>query len=125
MDYLTQERPLLQQSARDFAMEEVLPIANKLYPERGEIPAGIRNKLAELGYFGIMIPEEYGGLGLGAFEFCLVTEELAHAWMSVDTIIRNGLVSAPVESRTRAAIGVVSRRDGRVIGIIAIPLVQP
>jgi alkylation response protein AidB-like acyl-CoA dehydrogenase len=60
MDYLTQERRLLQESARDFAMEVVLPIANKLDPERGEIPAGIRNKLAELGYFGIMIPEEYG-----------------------------------------------------------------
>jgi alkylation response protein AidB-like acyl-CoA dehydrogenase len=73
MDYLTQERRLLQQSARDFAMDEVLPIANKLDPERGEIPAGIRNKLAELGYFGIMIPEEYGGLGLGAFEYSLIT----------------------------------------------------
>jgi alkylation response protein AidB-like acyl-CoA dehydrogenase len=88
MDYLTEERRLLEQSARDFAMNEVLPIANKLDPERGEIPLSIRNKLAELGYFGIMIPEEYGGLGLGAFEYCLVTEELARAWMSVGTIVR-------------------------------------
>jgi alkylation response protein AidB-like acyl-CoA dehydrogenase len=58
MDYLTEERRLLKQSARDFAMNEVLSIANKLDPERGEIPFSIRNKLAELGYFGIMIPEE-------------------------------------------------------------------
>lgn len=49
MDYLTEERRLLQQSARDFAMNEVLPIANKVDPERGEIPVSIRNKLAELG----------------------------------------------------------------------------
>lgn len=96
MDYLTEERRLLQESARDFAMREVFPIANKLDPERGEIPASIRDKLAELGYFGIMIPEEYGGLGLGAFEYCLVTEELARAWMSVGTIIRNGLVNTLV-----------------------------
>jgi alkylation response protein AidB-like acyl-CoA dehydrogenase len=87
---------LLQESAREFAMREVFPIANKLDPERGEIPASIRDKLAALGYFGIMIPEEYGGLGLGAFEYCLVTEELARAWMSVGTIIRNGLVNTLV-----------------------------
>ena len=43
-----------------------------------------------------MIPEQYGGLGLGAFEYCLVTEELARAWMSVGTIIRNGLVNTLV-----------------------------
>ena len=36
-----------------------------------------------MGYFGIVIPEQYGGLGLGVFEYCLITEELARAWMSV------------------------------------------
>ena len=97
MDYLTEERRLLQESAREFAMREVFPIANKLDPERGEIPASIRDKLAALGYFGIMIPEEYGGLGLGAFEYCLVTEELARAWMSVgERLSRNGLVNTLV-----------------------------
>lgn len=39
--------------------------------------------MAELGYFGILILSEYGGLGLGAFEYCLVAEELARGWMSV------------------------------------------
>ncbi|MBN8527495.1 MAG: ribonuclease Y, partial [Planctomycetes bacterium] len=34
-------------------------------------------KLADMGYFGIMIPEEYGGMGLGCFEYCLIAEELA------------------------------------------------
>ena len=34
-----------------------------------------------------MIPEQYGGLGLGVFEYCLITEELARAWMSVASII--------------------------------------
>lgn len=93
MDAMTEERRMLQQTAREFAMREVLPEANRLDPVRGDIPDSIRRKLGELGFFGIMIPEEYGGLGLGAFEYCLVTEELARAWMSVGTIIRNGLVN--------------------------------
>ena len=68
----------------------MLPIANKLDPVEGEIPMALRDKMAELGYFGILIPEEYGGLGLGAFEYALVTEELARAWMSVASIIARG-----------------------------------
>ena len=83
MGYMTEERGMIQQTARDFAMKEVLPVANKLDPEKGEIPCRLRDKMADMGYFGIVIPEEYGGLGLGVFEYCLVTEELARAWMSV------------------------------------------
>ena len=90
MNYITDERKMIQQMARDFALEQVLPIANKLDPEQGEIPMSLRDKMAELGYFGILIPEEYGGLGLGAFEYALVTEELARAWMSVASIIARG-----------------------------------
>src|SRR5512146_2866892 len=90
MSYITEERKLIQQMARDFALEQVLPIANKLDPEQGDIPMSLRDKMAELGYFGILIPEEYGGLGLGVFEYALVTEELARAWMSVASIIARG-----------------------------------
>jgi acyl-CoA dehydrogenase len=87
MMYMTDERRMIQETAREFAMKEVLPVANKLDPVKGDIPMDLRDKLAEMGYFGIMIPEEYGGLGLGCFEYCLITEELARAWMSVSSII--------------------------------------
>src|SRR5437870_4323971 len=90
MSYMTEERKMIQQTARDFALNEVFPIANKLDPVEGEIPMDLRNKMAELGYFGILIPEEHGGLGLGVFEYALVTEELARAWMSVASIIARG-----------------------------------
>src|ERR1700731_5434133 len=90
MSYITEERKLIQQMARDFAIEQVLPIANKLDPEQGDIPMSLRDKMAELGYFGILIPEQYGGLGLGVFEYALVTEELSRAWMSVASIIARG-----------------------------------
>ena len=77
--YYTDERQAILESAREFAMNEVLPIANQLDPVQGEIPMSLREKMAELGYFGIIIPQEYGGLGLGVFEYVLVTEELARA----------------------------------------------
>ena len=90
MTYMTEERRMIQASAREFAMKEVLPVANKLDPVKGDIPMDLRDKMGELGYFGIRIPEEYGGLGLGVFEYVLVTEELARAWMSVASIIARG-----------------------------------
>lgn len=85
--YLTEERIRMRDAAREFAMNEVLPVANKLDTTGGEIPMALRAKMGEMGFFGIMIPEEYGGLGLGCFEYCLVAEELARAWMSVASII--------------------------------------
>lgn len=90
MTYMTDERRMIQETAREFAMKEVLPIANKLDPEQGDIPMSLRDKMAEMGYFGVLLPEEYGGLGLGCFEYCLIVEELARAWMSVSSIIARG-----------------------------------
>lgn len=85
---LTDEQLMIQTAARDFALKEVLPIANEYDPERRDIPQSLLAKLSEMGFFGITIPQEYGGLGLGCLEYCLVTEELARAWMSVSSIIR-------------------------------------
>jgi alkylation response protein AidB-like acyl-CoA dehydrogenase len=90
MSYMTDERRMIQEAAREFAMKEVLPVANKLDPIQGDIPMALRDKMAEMGYFGIIMPEEHGGLGLGCFEYCLITEELSRAWMSVASIIARG-----------------------------------
>ena len=87
---MTDERRMIQEAAREFAMKEVLPIANKLDPVQGDIPQSLYEQMSEMGYFGILIPEEYGGLGLGAFEYCLVAEELSRAWMSVGSLIARG-----------------------------------
>lgn len=88
--YATEERLAMRDLVRDFAMNEVLPVANELDSSEGLIPDSLRQKMAEMGLFGILIPEEYGGLGLGLFEYCLVTEELARAWMSVASLIARG-----------------------------------
>ncbi|HEY5678462.1 MAG TPA: acyl-CoA dehydrogenase family protein [Pseudomonadales bacterium] len=85
--YLTDERRMIQEVARDFTRREVLPVANELDPIQGDIPMDLRDKLGEMGYFGIRMAEEHGGLGLGVFEYCLISEELARGWMSVASII--------------------------------------
>lgn len=90
MGWMTEERLMIQESCRNFAMQEVLPVANRLDPVKGDIPRELIRKMAQLGYFGIVIDEKYGGMGLGAFEYCIVTEELARAWMSVSSLLARG-----------------------------------
>ena len=85
--YHTPEREALQTEARRFAMEEVMPLANELDPQKGELPRWFLDRMGAQGYFGITIDREYGGMGLGTFEYCMVAEELARAWMSVASII--------------------------------------
>ena len=122
----TPEREALQLQARRFAMDEVLPVANELDPQKGEIPASLLDRLAELGYFGITVPAEHGGLGLGVFEYCMVSEELARAWMSTASILARsqGLGTAVPDDERRAELMARSAR-GQWIGAIACPSPTP
>ncbi len=88
--YDTPARTALLETVRAFAMDEVLPVANELDPRHEDIPEQILQRMGELGLFGVLVPEDEGGLGLGVYEYCLVSEELARAWMSVGSIIARG-----------------------------------
>jgi alkylation response protein AidB-like acyl-CoA dehydrogenase len=68
----------------------VLPIADELDPQKAEMPRSLIEQMAAKGWFGITIPAEHGGMGLGVFEYCLVSEELARAWLSVGSILARG-----------------------------------
>lgn len=122
MSMLSAERERLRSEAREFAMTEVLPVADKLDRQKVDIPWELIARLAARGYFGITIPREHGGLGLGLFEYCLVTEELARAWMSVASIIARGnsiLFSALADDeRRRDRMAKVAR--GEYIGAFAL-----
>ncbi len=119
--YHTPEREKLQARARRFAAEEVLPVANELDPVKGEIPRSLLDAMAAEGYFGITVATEYGGLGLGAFEYCMVAEELARAWMSVGSIIARAQ-GAGTNVADEARRGELLRRSaaGEWIGAIAL-----
>ncbi|TMF97837.1 MAG: acyl-CoA dehydrogenase, partial [Chloroflexi bacterium] len=88
--YLTEERLEVQSTARRFAMDEVLPLANELDKQKADIPDPFLKRIGEMGYFGIMIGHDWGGMGRGVFEYALITEELSRAWMSVASIIARG-----------------------------------
>jgi len=123
--YMTEERQMIQDVAREFTLKEVLPVANELDPIQGEIPMDLRTKMGEMGYFGIRIPEEYGGLGLGAFEYCLIAEELARGWMSVASIIARaggvmGVVGWPMEKRLE-----LTKKAARGEYLAAVSLSEP
>ena len=85
--YRTADRVTMQERARRFAADVVKPIADELDPRKAEMPRSLIDALGEQGYFGIMIDTEFGGLGCGVFEYAMIAEELARAWMSVASII--------------------------------------
>lgn len=117
----TPEREALQRQAREFATTRVLPVADELDPRKGEIPRSLLDEMGELGYFGITVPAEHGGLGLGAFEYCMVAEELARAWMSVGSIIARGQgAGTNVADPDRRAELLRRSARGRWIGAIAL-----
>ena len=93
---LSDEQRALRELARDFAGREIRPVAPG-YDERSQHPGDVIAKAHEVGLMNPHIPEEYGGLGLSAFEQILIGEELAWGCSGVATsIVANILGSLPV-----------------------------
>ena len=77
MDFsLTEEQRAVQEAARDFARGEVEPIVDEI-DEAQRFPRGVIAKAGELGFLGVIFPEELGGAGLGYVEYVLVISELS------------------------------------------------
>jgi (2S)-methylsuccinyl-CoA dehydrogenase len=70
---------MARDSARQFARKEVAPLAEKLHRHDDLVPESILRAMAELGYFGMSVPEEYGGQGMGNLVMIVITEELSAA----------------------------------------------
>ncbi|MFO0742940.1 MAG: acyl-CoA dehydrogenase family protein [Labilithrix sp.] len=98
MDFdLTEEQRLVRDTARDFALREVAPKAAEI-DKSGRWPAEIVAKMAELGFLGVAIPQEYGGAGLDALTYALVMEEISAACASCGVImsVNNSLFCDPL-----------------------------
>ncbi|MGA0980727.1 MAG: acyl-CoA dehydrogenase family protein, partial [Candidatus Nanopelagicales bacterium] len=80
-------------AVRDYVDNEILPYATHL-EHKDEYPADIVEGLKDLGVFGLMIPEEYGGLGESLLTYALVVEEIARGWMSVSGVINTHFIVA-------------------------------
>ncbi|XP_029393909.1 medium-chain specific acyl-CoA dehydrogenase, mitochondrial [Mus pahari] len=93
---LTEQQKEFQATARKFAREEIIPVAPE-YDKSGEYPFPLIKRAWELGLINTHIPESCGGLGLGTFDACLITEELAYGCTGVQTAIEaNSLGQMPV-----------------------------
>jgi alkylation response protein AidB-like acyl-CoA dehydrogenase len=80
-------------TVRSFVDKEILPYATDL-EHKDEFPEAIVAGMREMGLFGLMIPEEYGGLGESLLTYALVVEELARGWMSVSGVINTHFIVA-------------------------------
>ncbi|HEX2031888.1 MAG TPA: acyl-CoA dehydrogenase family protein [Actinomycetota bacterium] len=83
---LTAEQELIRRTAREFVDREVVPHARE-WDRSEEMDRGILKRLADVGYLGATIPEEYGGMGLDTVSYCLVIEELGRADSSVRGVV--------------------------------------
>lgn len=87
MDFsLTDEQQQLRRSVREFAESEISPHVME-WDEASHFPAELLPKLAKMGLFGVIFPEDSGGAGLGYQEYVLVVEELARVDGSVGLIV--------------------------------------
>ena len=92
-DDLTDDQAEIIKAVRTFVEKEIIPAAQAL-EHADEYPTEIVEGLKELGIFGLMIPEEYGGLGESLLTYALCVEEIARGWMSVSGVINTHFIVA-------------------------------
>jgi len=94
---LTEDLEIIRDAAREFAENELLPRATR-HDRQGSIDREVFDMLGELGLWGLTVPEEHGGAGLGSFALTLVLEEINFACAStgVTLSVHNSLVCSPI-----------------------------
>jgi alkylation response protein AidB-like acyl-CoA dehydrogenase len=92
-DALTEDQQEILAAVHDFTEKSIIPHAQEL-EHADEYPVQIVEDMKEMGVFGLMIPEQYGGLGESLLTYALVVEEIARGWMSVSGIINTHFIVA-------------------------------
>ena len=87
MDFgLNEDQQQIRQTIREFAEAELAPHVSE-WDETQHFPVELRPKFAELGIMGVLVPEEYGGAGMGYIEYATIIEELARVDPSIGLAI--------------------------------------
>jgi alkylation response protein AidB-like acyl-CoA dehydrogenase len=86
------ERTELVEAIRDWVDREVVPVASEL-EHADEFPAALVAQMRELGLFGVTVPEEYGGLGLGLDTYALIVIELSRGWTTLSGIVNGSFIA--------------------------------
>src|SRR5438270_5398390 len=95
---LTEEQKIIKQTAREFADEQLAPLAAE-YDRSEEFTAPQAKLLGDMGFLGMMVPEEYGGAGLDTVSYVIAMEEVSRACAStsVTMTVQNSLVCWPLD----------------------------
>jgi alkylation response protein AidB-like acyl-CoA dehydrogenase len=124
---LSPEHEMIRQTARDFAQNEIAPVAAE-FDESGEFPTETVRKMGQLGLMGIEVPEEYGGAGMDALAYALALEEICKADAAHGTImsVNNslfcyGILKFGTESQKQKYVRAVA--SGKAVG--AYSLTEP
>ena len=90
---LTEFQTEIVSTVRQFVDKEIIPVAQEL-EHADTYPQAIVDAMKDMGLFGLMIPEEYGGLGESLLTYALCVEELARGWMSISGVINTHFIVA-------------------------------
>ena len=94
---LTEEQKMVRETIREFAEAEIKPGVMER-DEKAEFPTEVIQKLAELGFMGMQVPESYGGTEMDALSYAITLEEIARVDASTCVImsVNNSLFSNPI-----------------------------
>ena len=126
-DFITEEHEMIQMAARDFAQKSIVPIAPH-HDETGDFPIDTIRQMGALGFMGIEVPEEYGGVGMDTLAYALALTEICKADASHGTVMSvnnslfaQGLLLFGTEEQKKSFLAPVAR--GEKIG--AYSLTEP
>lgn len=110
---LTEDQKLLQRTVREFVENEIKPYVRE-WEIKGEVPASVYQRMAELGFMGAPIPTEYGGAGLDPVSYAILTEELAKGCSSIRTSVS---VNASLAGMTLLKFGSEAQKEKWLVPI--------
>jgi len=90
---ITDDQKAIIEMVHQFVDEQILPNAEH-FDAKDEFPEDIVEQMKELGLFGAMIPEEYGGMGLDLSTYELIVEELSRGWISISGVVNTHFIGA-------------------------------
>ena len=91
---LDEELEMIREQFRRYAIEKIEPVAHEWHLKDELIPMAVIDELAEMGVFGLTIPEEYGGFGLSKASMCVVSEELSRGYIGVGSLATRTEIAA-------------------------------
>lgn len=100
MDFeLAEEHVALRNTLREFVRRSIAPVARD-WEQSGRYPTEIVDEMRKMGLFGMLVPEEFGGIGVDAVSYAIVFEEISRGWMGIAGILGSHSLSTLMLARS-------------------------